>query len=168
MAQNCEEPVSSQNKRRGIPLWVRLPLLIGLVVAGVLGWSSAMTTPPTLGVTDGKLLPCPSSPNCVCSMDEDAGHAIAPLTFTGSAVDAFARAKAVSLAMPRTRLLEESPGYLRLEFTTLICRFKDDVEFTLDEQNSVIHVRSASRIGHSDLGVNRKRVEAIRKAFNGK
>ena len=168
MAQNCEEPVSLQNKRRELPMWVRLPVLVLLVMVGVLGWSSMKSTPPTLGVTDGKLLPCPSSPNCVCSTDEDAGHAIAPLAFTGPASEAFSRIKSVTLAMPRTRSLEESTNYLRVEFTTLICRFKDDVEFVLDEQNSVIHVRSASRVGHSDLGVNRKRVEAIRQAFNRK
>ena len=124
-----------------------------------------MQQPPTLGATAGRLLPCPDSPNCVCSQDPDADHQIAPLAFTGPGPAALARLKAVVLAQPRAKLTGERDGYLRAEFTSRIFRFVDDVEFLLDEPAKVIHVRSASRVGHSDLGVNRKRVEQLREAF---
>ena len=124
-----------------------------------------MQQPPTLGATAGRLLPCPDSPNCVCSQDPDADHQIAPLAFTGPGPAALARLKAVVLAQPRAKLTGERDGYLRAEFTSRIFRFVDDVEFLLDEPAKVIHVRSASRVGPSDLGVNRKRVEQLREAF---
>ena len=78
---------------------------------------------------------------------------------------ALARLKSKVLAQPRARITEARVGYFRAEFTSLIFRFVDDVEFLLDENEHVIHVRSASRVGHSDLGANRQRVERLRAAF---
>jgi uncharacterized protein (DUF1499 family) len=124
-----------------------------------------MSKPPILGTAAGRLLPCPDSPNCVGSQDPEADHQIAPLAFTGPGPAALARLKSVVLAQPRTRITEEQAGYMRAEFTSRIFRFVDDVEFLLDEPAKVIHVRSASRVGKSDLGVNRKRVEHLREVF---
>ena len=118
-----------------------------------------------LGVHGGKLAACPSTPNCVSSQATDAEHSIAPLTYGTSLADAKARLKRVVGEMPRTRLISETDDYLHFEFTTRIMRFVDDVEFYFDDAAKRIHVRSASRVGRSDFGVNRKRVEQIRAAF---
>ena len=119
--------------------------------------------PTNLGARDGKLTPCPSSPNCVCSQANDA-HAIAPLPFSGDAESAMRKLRGVVESMPRAQVVDAKPGYLYAEFTSSFMGFVDDVEFLAD--GSVIQVRSASRLGYSDLGVNRKRVEAIRAAFS--
>jgi len=123
------------------------------------------TRPPHLGVTNGKLAPCPSSPNCVSSQSSDKEHAVEPLTFTSPPLAAMASLKTIVLSMPRTALVTETPAYLHVEFTSAIMRFVDDVEFYLDETAHAVHIRSASRLGHSDMGVNRKRVEEIRSAW---
>ena len=118
--------------------------------------------PTNLGVQGGKLASCPSSPNCVSSQASD-NHAIAPLRFSGDAQAAVRKLKAVVEGMPRTRIIDSKPDYLYAEFSTALMGFVDDVEFYCD--GTAIQVRSASRLGYSDLGVNRKRVEAIREAF---
>jgi uncharacterized protein (DUF1499 family) len=119
------------------------------------------------GSPSGKrFAPCPSSPNCVSSQSHDADHFIDPIAFQGSLKEAQARFKQVLSSLPRTRIVEEEPGYLRAESTSLIFRFTDDLECVFDDTLKVIHVRSASRIGYSDLGANRKRVEAIRQHFH--
>lgn len=108
---------------------------------------------------------CPDKPNCVCSQASDERHAIAPLSFTGSPERAHAALLAVLRAMPRTRVVLDEPLHLRAECRSLIFRFVDDVELVIDPKASVVHVRSASRTGYSDLGVNRRRVEGIRAAL---
>jgi uncharacterized protein (DUF1499 family) len=117
------------------------------------------------GVGDGRLRPCPATPNCVCSLDRTAAHYVEPLAFVGDADAAMARLKAVLAARRRTRLVVDEADYLHAECTSLIFRFVDDLEFGLDRPGQKIHVRSASRTGKYDLGVNRRRVEAIRRAF---
>jgi uncharacterized protein (DUF1499 family) len=114
-----------------------------------------------------RLKPCPSTPNCVSSRAADETHNIAPFPFTGPAADALARVKASALSFPRTKVVEEAPGYVKMTFTSAVFRFVDDVEFEADEAAKVIQVRSASRVGRGDLGVNRKRVEAIRSKLGG-
>ena len=127
---------------------------------------SQSTAPrPAPGLRDGRLAACPDSPNCVCSQDVEAAHAIAPLVFRGSAAAAMSVLKQVLAGQPRVRVLMETPNYLHAEFRTPLCRFVDDVEFLFVESEHVIHVRSASRVGYSDLGTNRRRVETLRRAF---
>ena len=121
--------------------------------------------PANLGVRAGKLAPCPSSPNCVSTQADDAEHRIDVIPFAGSSDDAMAKLKRAIATLARAASVTETADYLHVEFTSLIFRFVDDVEFWIDESNHVIHFRSASRIGHGDLGVNRKRMEAIRQAF---
>ena len=112
--------------------------------------------PDNLGVRDGMLAPCKRSPNCVSSQanPSDAEHYIAPIHGTMEAVR-----RAVD-AFPRSRIIQEGKGYLYAEFRTKLLRYVDDVEFFFD--GHVIHVRSCSRLGRRDFGVNRKRVEALR------
>jgi len=118
--------------------------------------------PANLGTHDGKLAPCPSSPNCVSSQSPDDAHRIAPLTYSGWAADAMKKLTSIVQTFPRTSVITVSNSYLHAEFTSAIFRFVDDLEFLVDDTAKVIHVRSASRLGTSDLGVNRKRVEQIR------
>ncbi|HZT79833.1 MAG TPA: DUF1499 domain-containing protein [Gemmataceae bacterium] len=120
---------------------------------------------PRLGVSDGRLLPCSSSPNCVSSQADDELHRVAPLTYRGTAAGAMAGLKAALAGLPRARVAGETDAYLHVECRTALLRFVDDVEFLIDDARKVIHVRSASRVGYSDFGANRRRVEAIRAAF---
>jgi uncharacterized protein (DUF1499 family) len=120
--------------------------------------------PTTLGVTNGNLAPVPTSPNCVCSQAPtgDSEHYIEPFPLTGSPRDSIEALKAIVQSMERTTIVEATDTYLYAEFTTKLMGYVDDVEFYADGANGVIHVRSASRLGQSDLGLNRKRIEAIR------
>jgi uncharacterized protein (DUF1499 family) len=134
-------------------------MTIGLL--GMLGCAGKQ--PQNLGIKDGRLVGCPSSPNCVSSQDDD-GHRIAALTFTGDPDAAFDRLKLVLGRRSDTTIIEENTGYVRVELRTTL--FVDDGEFLLDRVGQVIHVRSASRLGYSDLGKNRRRMEEIRSQFN--
>ena len=120
--------------------------------------------PSNLGVTDGRLAPCPRSPNCVASQaaPTDAAHFIAPIAFKGDAGAAWRALRQTVAASERVKIVEERDGYLRAEFTTKFIGFVDDVELLLDPPARVIHVRSASRLGYRDFGVNRARIEALR------
>ncbi|HEX6097711.1 MAG TPA: DUF1499 domain-containing protein [Thermoanaerobaculia bacterium] len=111
------------------------------------------------------LKPCPSTPNCVSTQATDETHRIEPFRYQGSSAEAMARLAAVIEAMPRTKLVERGPHILRAEFRTFVFRFVDDAVFVLDEESRTIHFRSASRLGRSDLGVNRRRLESIRGKF---
>ncbi|MDB9321478.1 DUF1499 domain-containing protein [Nodularia spumigena CS-591/04] len=121
--------------------------------------------PQNLGVNNGKLASCPNSPNCVSSQDTDPQHIISPLTFTSNPQTALANLKAIIQSLPRTKIITETEDYLYAEFKSALMGFVDDVEFYLDPQANVIQVRSASRLGQSDLGVNRQRIETIRAKF---
>ena len=125
-------------------------------------FSFSGTRPTNLGVTAGNLLSCPNSPNCVSSQSTDAEHKISPLTYTGDPAQALESLKAVVLSMPRTKIITAEANYLYAEFTSALMGYVDDVEFYLNADKNIIEVRSASRLGESDLGVNRDRVESIR------
>ena len=119
--------------------------------------------PDTLGVRDGQLSSCPDSPNCVSSQAVDTGHRIEPLIFSDAADIALARLKNLLADRKDTKIIEEKREYLRVEFHTTL--FVDDGEFLVDAVQQCIHVRSASRLGYSDLGKNRSRLEEIRRQF---
>ena len=136
-------------------------IALALSLLGLFG--CAGERPDNLGAQDGLLVPCPRSPNCVSSQATDERHRIAPLTFADEPDTAWARLRAVLNGRADATLIEEQPGYLRLELRTTL--FVDDAEFLLDPANRVIHVRSASRLGYSDLGKNRSRMEEIRRQF---
>jgi uncharacterized protein (DUF1499 family) len=94
------------------------------------------------------------------------GHTIEPLSYKGSFNDAKQALLSVITSLPRTKIIVDNDRYIHVTFTSRIMRFVDDVEFLFDDTNKQIHVRSASRVGYSDMGVNRKRVENLRKLFN--
>ena len=118
--------------------------------------------PSYLGVTDGKLARVPNKPNCVSSQAPDGSHKIEPFPFTSSGDEALGKIKSVIQNMDKTEIITNEKNYLYAEFTSGLMGFVDDVEFYCDESAKTVHIRSASRLGHSDLGANRKRVEAIR------
>ena len=132
----------------------------GLLIAGC---SAAM--PANLGVRDGRLAPCPASPNCVSSQSADEEHRMAALDLKGTPAEVMARLKSIIGKMPRARIVSETETYLHVEFRSAMFRFVDDVEFFIDQKESVIHLRSAARTGHSDFGVNRNRMEQISAAW---
>ncbi|UCE64058.1 MAG: DUF1499 domain-containing protein [Nitrospirota bacterium] len=118
-----------------------------------------------IGISQGKFSPCPDSPNCVSSQSPDPSHFVEPLSYTDSQTDAKARLLKLIESMPRTQIISNTDNYIHAEFTSLIFRFVDDVEFLFDPDQNLIQVRSGSRVGYSDLGMNRKRIEAIRQQF---
>lgn len=120
--------------------------------------------PPTnIGIqASGQLAPCPSTPNCVNSYSQDTQHKIEPLTYNSTPTQAIADLKTVIESMERTQIITETENYLYAEFKSKLMGFVDDVEFLIEPNTQVIHVRSASRLGQSDLGVNRQRIEMIR------
>jgi uncharacterized protein (DUF1499 family) len=122
--------------------------------------------PGNLGIRDGLLAPCPSSPNCVSSRADDERHRVAPFCFSDDPPAAFARLRRILADRDDTTLVREEDGYLRVEFRTRL-GLVDDGEFHLDPDGRCIHVRSASRLGYSDLGKNRSRMEEIRGRFAG-
>ncbi len=110
-----------------------------------------------------KLSPCPTSPNCVSSQaSSESSHYIAPFKIKISSDKAWAAIKNVLKSQSRTVISKETDEVIEAEITSLVFRFVDDVQILLDKEAGLIHIRSASRTGHSDLGVNRKRVEKIR------
>ena len=118
-------------------------------------------TPTALGVVDGNLAPCPDSPNCVCTQSTDPRNRLAPVALADAAAMRERIRTALSL-MPRTHVVADTDGYFHAECRSWLCGFVDDVEIYLDTQQGQVHIRSASRIGYYDLGVNRRRVETLR------
>jgi uncharacterized protein (DUF1499 family) len=145
-----------------------LLLLLVLAVAGVayLAGLSFLSKPPTnLGMTNGKLAPCPASPNCICSETGDLEHQMPAWGYKIPDDQVMGELKKIITESPRARIVTLTDNYLHAEFTSALFRFVDDVEFYVDKEQKVIHLRSASRAGHSDFGVNRGRMEDLRRKF---
>lgn len=123
------------------------------------------TRPDNLGVHDGRLAPPKRTPNNVNSQIDgsaDAQHYIEPLRYAGDARQAWAAVKRIVDGMQRAKVVKSEADYLHAEFASKLMGFVDDAEFYLDAKAGVIHVRSASRLGRRDFGVNRARIEYIR------
>jgi len=112
-----------------------------------------------------KLRKCPGTPNCVNSSYPDTDEHIAPITFAGEASDAIAKLQRIVSGMKRAKVIAATERYVHVEYTSFLFRFVDDLEILLDAEENRFEVRSASRVGRSDFGVNRKRVEEIRQLF---
>ena len=137
------------------------------VIAGtVLFISCSGTRPSLVAKGHGSLAPCPETPNCVSTLSKDDTHTIEPLKYDTDMKTAMTKLVNVINSMKRTKIVAQTENYLYAEFTSGLWRFVDDVEFSFDADNSTIHFRSASRLGKSDFGVNRARMEEIRKRFN--
>lgn len=157
----------------------RVLLVSGLVLAGAIAGIALHTAftqgdtvfagkrPSNLGVKDGRLAAPKKTPNCVSSQADpaDAEHYVAAIRYSGSAVDAMAVLRRIVDGAGHTLVVRHEGGYLYAEYKSKLMGFVDDVEFYAAEKEGVIHVRSASRLGRRDFGVNRARIEAVRAKF---
>lgn len=125
--------------------------------------SGCSSNPASGGVSEGTLTACPSSPNCVGSEGNDEDHSFDRLKYQGTPEQAKEKLMSVLNAYPNTKIVLNKENYIQAEFTTSIMRYVDDGEFLIDEEG--IQVRSASRIGYSDMGKNRSRMEEIKAAY---
>lgn len=139
------------------PFTTRFAVLALAVGAAIAGCAGSQTREETM---NERFAPCPSSPNCVSSYATDDLHAIDPLPLPAG--DPIAVLRETVESFPRTEIVTVEDDYIHATFTSLIFRFVDDVELRVDREAGVVHVRSASRVGQGDLGVNRRRVETIR------
>ena len=156
-------------------IWFVVLILVGIVLAvaaGQLGFLQG-TAPTDLGVRDGKLKPPSMTENSVTSQaalypdhPQRKYADIAPLALKGDGPATLARIKAIVEGMEGAKVVKSEPGYLYAQFTTRVMKYVDDVEFWFDPAANAIQVRSASRVGRGDMGVNRKRIEAVRAALD--
>ncbi|MEH2174207.1 DUF1499 domain-containing protein [Nostoc sp.] len=144
---------------RSIAFAIVLTLISSLILPGAT-WAAS-----SLGVENGHLSSCPASDNCVVSQNADEKHAIDPIPYHVDRNAAREILLKVIGVVPRTEIVEQTDNYIHALSKSRIFQFVDDVEFYLPPNESVIHLRSASRVGESDLGVNRRRVEQIRLAL---
>lgn len=123
---------------------------------------------PKLGIEAGQLKKCPTKPNCVNSQAKDSKHFIEPILTTRTQLETKERLLKILNEIKRSKIKIAENDYIWVEFTSMIFRFVDDVEFYFpqtDSKETVIYVRSAARLGYSDFGVNRNRIEEIRNKF---
>jgi uncharacterized protein (DUF1499 family) len=142
--------------------------LAGLAVMNVVGLAIAARQTPRpadLGVRDGRLAPCPDTPNCVSSQADNPQQRLDPIPYSGSTAEARQRLLGIIRGAQRTEIVAETPTYLGVVYRSELFGFPDDVEFVFDEERRVIDFRSAARLGKGDMGVNRARMEAISQAF---
>jgi len=142
-------------------------LLFGIIVfSGVmLTIFSCAAREPKTGLVNGRLRPCPDTPNCVSSETQKTSAQVKFLTFDDAPEAAWQRLKKILPDMGG-KIIKDENGYLRATFTSTVFRFVDDMEFRMAVAGKRIHLRSGSRVGHSDFGVNRKRVETLRTRFS--
>ena len=152
------------SKRR----WLRRLVLLAGAAAMLFFTLGIMNQPPGgLGIEDGQLAACPDSPNCVSTFSVSTEHQMDPIPFPGSTDHLVEKLKSIVGQLPRTRVVRQTDNYLHVECRSFWFRFVDDVEFLIDAEQKLIHFRSASRVGYSDLGVNRRRMETLQKACLG-
>jgi uncharacterized protein (DUF1499 family) len=143
--------------------WLVGIVVVLVVIIGFLFWKN-LSMPKTTGLVHGRLQPCPKSPNCVCCCHDDKAHYIAPLPF--SSEETLDQIQTFLLQHYIAHVVQRTPDYLHVVVTTPVLRFKDDLEFAVNREKDVVRVRSASRVGYSDGGVNRARIEALRAFLN--
>ena len=139
--------------------WLIAIVVVVVAVIGFLSWQN-LTVPETTGLTNGRLHPCPKTLNCVCCCHDGTDHYIAPLPL--SSAQTLDQIQSFLFQHYNTEVIQKTPDYLHVVVTTPIFHFKDDLEFSVNRQRKVILVRSASRLGFADGGINRARIEAIR------
>jgi uncharacterized protein (DUF1499 family) len=146
-------------------------LALVLLIAGQVGLLRGKA-PGDLGLKDGKLKRPSLTENSVTSQADlwpehprRAYASIAPFKISGDGSAEMAKIVAALQAMPRTTIVQQDGGYIYAQCTTRLLKFTDDVEFILDKAAGAIHVRSASRLGQKDFGINRARIEQIRAAI---
>lgn len=142
--------------------WI-VALIVVLFVGFFVYVNISNKLPEGLGLTDGELMPCPSSPNCVSTQasPEDVEHYAEPIVYTGDRMKTQLLIESFILNNGNAHLVSSKLGYVHFEVKSPLVGYIDDVEFYLPAADSVVHVRSASRVGYSDFGTNRERVRQI-------
>lgn len=146
-------------------LWIAIPIVVAVWIAT----SVAMGLAPSAAMglqSDGRVAGCPDSPNCVSTTDERPNFAVEPIDFQVAPDAALKQAKEALQREGGKAIEDDGAHYLRATFVTPVLRFRDDVEIAIHPLEKQIHIRSASRLGYSDLGVNRKRAERLRSAIS--
>ncbi len=133
-----------------------------------MGMTAHGSTEGDLPVQNHRLAPCPDSPNCVSSLEDSEKHSIGSYRYEKTLAEAKAMLKQVFGELSRTELVQEEEISLHYEVRSFLFRFVDDVEILFDDATKTIHFRSASRVGYSDFGVNRKRMEEVRSLLEGR
>jgi uncharacterized protein (DUF1499 family) len=136
--------------------------LLGIMLILMVSSGCSGSRPDSIGVHDQRLSACPDSPNCVSSDAVDNEHRIAPFLLSGDAHEAWQKLIEIVDSMSRTTVIKQTDSYLHAECRSLVFRFVDDLELLRDPSAGTVSVRSASRLGHSDLGINRQRMESLR------
>lgn len=139
---------------------------VGMLVLAIFWMGCGSHTPEDLGVDKGLFAPCSDKPNCVSSFASDESHRIVPLEIEGSPDAAWKGLRQFVESTPRVEIAVFSASYLHAVYTSALMHYRDDVEFLLRPDKNEIAIRSASRVGYGDMGVNRNRIEAIRKALS--
>ena len=137
-----------------------VPIILAVILSGC-----ASKPPASVGVTDGRFFPCPKSPNCVSSMSEEQTHYIEPFNYPTEKQQAFHTLQRMLAGLDLATIIAQSDNYLHVEFKSRYLGFVDDVEFYFPNNEPLIHIRSASRLGYYDLGVNRKRMNSLRSQY---
>ena len=140
-------------------------LVFVLLVVPLMLSNCSGNRPAGLGCTEGRLSPCPNSPNCVSSQSSDKSHYVKPFTYRGTLTEARKALLSAIGELPNNEMVKATDHYVHAKFTSRFFRFVDDVEFCFDDDLRIIHVRSSSRVGYFDFGVNRRRIERIRARF---
>lgn len=150
-------------------VFIILSILIVAFIFLLFNFKSISKAIEAIGLVEGILSKCPNKHNCVCSEHkDDANHYIDPIIIPqNNTLDTFSLLKNTIQEMGGTIQIE-SDNYLAATFTSAIFKFVDDLEIRIDSTQKVIHIRSASRVGYSDMGVNKKRTELLKKLFNKK
>jgi uncharacterized protein (DUF1499 family) len=141
---------------------------IQVIVVSLLLLTGCNSVIPKLGIDNGQLSPCPSTPNCVNSQATDEKHYIEPIVTSDTPLEIKNQLLEMLNESKSSKITVTENNYIRAEFTSKLFHFVDDVEFYFPDTNAkemTIHTRSASRVGHSDFGVNRKRIEKMRSKF---
>jgi len=136
-----------------------------LLIASIPLLSCSDKRPSALGLSDSRLEPCPSSPNCFSSDDRDSAHKIAPFQLVKPANEVWSAVQDLVSKLPRTRIIKETEDYLHAECRSFLFGFVDDLGLHLRPAEGIIAIRSAARSGYSDFGVNRRRIESLREAL---
>lgn len=142
--------------------------IVAMISMAAIFTACSGNVPDTIGVRDGRLAECSTKPNCVSSMTKDKPHFVEPFVYSGDLNKAKTAITEIIKSHDRTDIISDTDNYIHAVFKSKLFRFADDVEFLIDDKNKIIHVRSASRVGYSDMGVNRKRIENLRVLFQQK
>ncbi len=146
-----------------LPILVHVFRIIAASMIVMPLFSCSGTRPVNLGIKDGRLAPCASTPNCVSSDSADAAHAIPGFQLAAPPAEAWRALRTLLESLPRVQIGIATDDYFHAECSSVFFGFVDDLELHLRAAQNVIAVRSAARLGHSDLGVNRRRVENLRR-----